>query len=923
MQFHKSKVVLSRQWPFAVGLIAVVLATLFYKCLLPGYVQFSNDGPLGQQMPNWIQLPQGFTGMWDDMNYIGFNGGGYQPSVSAVLRWFLGAVGYSKFYAPAALLILGFGAWTFFRVMGLAPAAALIGGLVAALNSAFFSTACWGVASQQIAAGFDFMAMALVVSLKPGMPFLVRWARIILAGMAVGVNVMEAADIGALYSMFVAAFALYYFWISSAEPVPLKIFRGAGRVAVIAISAVFIAAFSVTSLVGTSIKGVAGMHQDSRSKEQQWDWATQWSLPKRETASLIVSGLYGYRMDTPDGGNYWGAVGRDAAWYRYFENGKQGPAPDPNTQFLRFSGGGCYLGVTAVLMGFWAIFQSFCKKSVFSPAEKKLIWFFAATLVVTLPLAYGRFAQFYRFFYQLPYFSTMRNPAKFLNLFVVSMLVLTAYGIEGLFRGYVETSLVNFPGLGARLKNWWAKAPVFDRRWTLGCVAAIGFSFVGLIIYASSQHSLEQYLQEVMFDQTLAHSIAAFSICQVGWYVLFLTLGAGLIVLIMSGALAGQRAKYGAILIGVLLAADLWRADRYWVLPVNYVQKNAANEVLDFLATKPYEHRVAILPFRAPPQYGLFDEVYRLEWAQHHFHFYNIQSLDVVQMPRIPEDLAAFEDALIGDGTTNTLYKICRRWELTNTRYLLGAAGFLDVLNEQLDPARHRFRIAKSFDILPKPGVDNPTQLEELTAVINTNGAGQYAVFDFTGALPRVKLYSNWLTNSPANFTTNGLRPAEMRLLGNVGTNDFLTLRQIASESFDPSEAVIVAGGISSLPNPADVKKNPGTVEFESYAPKHLVLKTRSEAPTVLLLNDRYDPNWRVRVDGRPAELLRCNFLMRGVQVPAGSHRVEFIFQPDIRTLYVSLTAIGTGILLVGIVVFDVKTRESKTAAAQTPASRA
>ena len=57
----------------------------------------------------------------------------------------------------------------------------------------------------------------------------------------------------------------------------------------------------------------------------------------------------------------------------------------------------------------------------------------------------------------------------------------------------------------------------------------------------------------------------------------------------------------------------------------------------------------------------------------------------------------------------------------------------------------------------------------------------------------------------------------------------------------------------------------------------------------VLLLNDKYDPSWQVRVDGKPAELLRCNFLMRGVQLSAGPHTVEFLFKPDVGMLYVSL----------------------------------
>jgi uncharacterized membrane protein YfhO len=35
-----------------------------------------------------------------------------------------------------------------------------------------------------------------------------------------------------------------------------------------------------------------------------------------------------------------------------------------------------------------------------------------------------------------------------------------------------------------------------------------------------------------------------------------------------------------------------------------------------------------------------------------------------------------------------------------------------------------------------------------------------------------------------------------------------------------------------------------------------------------------------VTVDGRPASIERVDYLLRGVLVPAGAHRVEFRYQP-------------------------------------------
>ncbi len=93
-------------------------------------------------------------------------------------------------------------------------------------------------------------------------------------------------------------------------------------------------------------------------------------------------------------------------------------------------------------------------------------------------------------------------------------------------------------------------------------------------------------------------------------------------------------------------------------------------------------------------------------------------------------------------------------------------------------------------------------------------------------------------------------------------------------------------------------------MKFTAYSPKHLRLEATSTAPSVLLLNDKHSPNWRVTVDGQPATLLRCNYLMRGVQVPAGKHAIELRYAPPITGLYITTAAIALALLLLGVVLF-------------------
>jgi len=539
-----------------------------------------------------------------------------------------------------------------------------------------------------------------------------------------------------------------------------------------------------------------------------------------------------------------------------------------------------------ILVVAWAVAQSLRRKnSAFSITHRRFIWFWTAVLIVSLLFAFGRFAPFYALLYKLPYFSTIRNPIKFLFVLSWALVIIFAYGIHGLSRRYLEIPAAGPTSLPALLKTWWTKVRGFDRNWTSTCIMIVIGSLLAWLIYAVQKPNLVSYLKTVGFpDEGMAGKIAAFSVGQLGWFILFFAMATGLLTFVFGGAFAGRRAKWGGIFLGTLLVLDLGRANLPWIIHWNYEEKYASNPIIDFLRDKPYEHRVIGLPFNTPEHSPVYDrwlgDLYRIEWAQHHFPYYNIQSLDKIQMPRMPVDLEAYEMAL-SPRSENTAYLMARHWELTNTRYLLGPAGFLDALNEQLDPALHRFRIVQRFDVVPKPGIDQVTQLEQMTAAPSENGG--CALFEFTGALPRAKLYSNW----------------------KISTNDDATLQTLAGKDFDSWKTVLVSTPVQIQPEANSTNGNPGTVEFKSYAPKDIVFDTHADAPTVLLLNDKFDPNWRVLVDGKSAALLRCNFIMRGVYLTPGAHTVEFQFKLPNGPLYVSLTAIGILILLGGCLFFS------------------
>jgi hypothetical protein len=98
-------------------------------------------------------------------------------------------------------------------------------------------------------------------------------------------------------------------------------------------------------------------------------------------------------------------------------------------------------------------------------------------------------------------------------------------------------------------------------------------------------------------------------------------------------------------------------------------------------------------------------------------------------------------------------------------------------------------------------------------------------------------------------------------------------------------ERAMVEEPVAGLRPPAA----PPRVELVERAQTRVRVAVRTETDGLLVLGDPWYPQWRVEVDGKPAELLRVDHSFRGVRVPAGSHQVTFTYQDRALWLGVAL----------------------------------
>lgn len=72
----------------------------------------------------------------------------------------------------------------------------------------------------------------------------------------------------------------------------------------------------------------------------------------------------------------------------------------------------------------------------------------------------------------------------------------------------------------------------------------------------------------------------------------------------------------------------------------------------------------------------------------------------------------------------------------------------------------------------------------------------------------------------------------------------------------------------------------PQSVTVPLYEGEHIVVKAATTRNALLVLGEKYYKGWKAEVDGRPAEIVPVNHILRGVYLPPGDHKVEFRFDP-------------------------------------------
>jgi hypothetical protein len=112
-------------------------------------------------------------------------------------------------------------------------------------------------------------------------------------------------------------------------------------------------------------------------------------------------------------------------------------------------------------------------------------------------------------------------------------------------------------------------------------------------------------------------------------------------------------------------------------------------------------------------------------------------------------------------------------------------------------------------------------------------------------------------------------------------------------------EAVIQEKNKAIVPA-ANTYNNDGKITLQSYKPNYLVYETDSKEKGFAVFSEIYYPKgWNAYVDGTLTPHTCVNYVLRGMELPAGKHKVEFKFEPQVYKTGNSVALIGSILLLI------------------------
>lgn len=165
---------------------------------------------------------------------------------------------------------------------------------------------------------------------------------------------------------------------------------------------------------------------------------------------------------------------------------------------------------------------------------------------------------------------------------------------------------------------------------------------------------------------------------------------------------------------------------------------------------------------------------------------------------------------------------------------------------------------------------------------------------------------NNVFLNTSANG--NGWFPREIVTVNSPNEE----LRKIA----DVNTRLVAVVDQSKMKLQSTATDSTGVIHFLEKKPYWQKYESQSAKDGLAVFSEIYYPEgWTATIDGKEVPILRANYVLRALEVPAGSHTIEFLFQPKSYVIGNKVTMVSSFLvvlIVVGALVFELRKRPNE-----------
>jgi hypothetical protein len=146
------------------------------------------------------------------------------------------------------------------------------------------------------------------------------------------------------------------------------------------------------------------------------------------------------------------------------------------------------------------------------------------------------------------------------------------------------------------------------------------------------------------------------------------------------------------------------------------------------------------------------------------------------------------------------------------------------------------------------------------TVAVASDGEGvPWILYRRTDAPPRAQVVSSW------------------QVVAATGAYPSPALSAVLDPAFEASTTAVLEQDPGLGPSPSAFSRGPvrSTASYLPDGPQAARIEVRAVGPGIVLIRTVFDRGWHATVDGRPAPILRTDYLDQGVAVTPGDHVIE------------------------------------------------